>query len=87
MPSAPCTTLSGSQVKLRHSTVVVPPAASIFSLAEPENALRAHLDGDGDVALAEDLDRVAVADGALGDEVVDGDGATLGEEVVDAGRG
>src|SRR6478672_9300160 len=43
----------------------------------------AHLHGDGQVALAEDLDRVTVADGALGDQVVHGHGPTLGEEVVE----
>src|SRR5688572_3591010 len=44
----------------------------------------AHLDGHGQVALTEDLDGAAVADGATGDQVLDGHGATLGEELVDA---
>src|SRR3954469_271682 len=40
-----------------------------------------HVDLDGDVALAEDLDRLAVADRTLGHEPVDGDLATLGEQL------
>src|SRR6476620_1321273 len=44
----------------------------------------AHLHDAGQVTLTEDLDGQAVADGALGDEVLDGHGATLGEELVDA---
>src|SRR5689334_11360438 len=41
------------------------------------------VDLDGDVALAEHLDRLALADRALGHELVDGDLATVGEERVD----
>src|SRR5690349_18565852 len=39
-----------------------------------------HLDRRRDLAGAEDLDRVPVADGTLGDQVVDGDLATVGVE-------
>ena len=39
------------------TTVAVPPAASIFSLAERGERVGAHLDGDRDLALAQHLDR------------------------------
>ena len=65
------------------ATVTVPPAASIFSLAEAENAWAVTSTLTESVALAEDLDRLAVADGALGDERVDGDLAAVGEELAD----
>src|SRR5688572_23474776 len=45
--------------------------------------LGAHLDGDLDLALAQHLDALALADRALGDELVDGDAATLGEQLTD----
>ena len=51
--------------------MAVPPAASIFSLAEPENAWALTWTATDDVALAEHLDRLALADRALGDQVVD----------------
>ena len=57
-----------------------PPAASIFSLAVAENRSAVMFDLDRDLAGAEHLDRVAVAHGALGDEVGHGHVATLGEQ-------
>src|SRR5688572_33473543 len=46
--------------------------------------VRAHLHSHGDVAGTEDLDRVAAANGALGDQVLHTDRATVGEELVEA---
>src|SRR3954452_9496624 len=46
--------------------------------------VRAHLHGHRDVSRPEHLDRRAVADGALGDQVLDADGPALGEERADA---
>ena len=46
--------------------------------------VRAHLQRHREVALAEDLDRLALADGALGDQRVDGDLAALGEQLGEA---
>ena len=58
-----------------------PPAATIFSLAEPETVSTATATLDGDVAGAEHLDLLALADRALGHEVVDGDVATVREQL------
>src|SRR5699024_9420921 len=45
----------------------------------------AHVDRDVDVPVAEHLDERAVTDGPGLDEVLDGDGAPLGEEFPEAG--
>ena len=60
--------------------MAVPPAAAILSLAEAENLCAVIVHGDGQVAVAEHLDELAVADGTGGDEVVDADRAALREQ-------
>jgi hypothetical protein len=60
--------------------VALPPAASIFSLADAENASAVTFTATEISPVPEHLDRVAVTDRALGDEVGDGDLAALGVE-------
>src|SRR5687767_13321733 len=42
-----------------------------------------HLDGDSQVAVAENLDELVLANGALGNEILDRDLPTLGEQTGD----
>src|SRR3954453_17943960 len=53
-------------------------------LGRGREGLDTHLAGHRDLALAEDLDRLALADRALGHEVVDRHGAALGEQLAEA---
>src|SRR6187401_1901317 len=45
--------------------------------------VRRHLHGNGDLALAEHLHELVLANRTLGDELVDADGAALGEQLRD----
>ena len=57
-----------------------PPAASILDLAEAEALTPLMSVGCRNLAVAQDLDRVAVTHGTLGDQIGNGDFATLWEQ-------
>ena len=63
-----------------HSSVVDPPAAAIFSLALPENALALTCTATVISPLPRTLTGWPTADRALLDQIGDADGATLGEQ-------
>ena len=63
-----------------HSSVVVPPAAVIFSLAEPVNLSAVTCTFTDELAVAENLDQLVLANCTLGDELVHADLAALGEQ-------
>src|SRR5580765_6160720 len=54
-----------------------------LGLGRARERVDGHVDLDADLAGAEHLDRLALADRTLGDQVRDGDGATLGEQLAE----
>ena len=60
-----------------------PPAATILSLALAENACARDLQRHAEVAVAEHLHGLALADGALGDQVLDADRAAVREQLAE----